>query len=229
MMVHLDGFYLTHVIEPILLPERDEVDKFLPKNDYPLPLNPDKPVAMGDFAPPVIYFETKKAQEVNLRASKEVILQYWNEFGNSFQRHYHPVERYKCDNAKVLLLTMGSFSETAMTAIDKMQEEGKEVGLIRLRLWRPFPFKELRQAVKDAEVLIVLDRALSFGGPGGPVCSEIKSALYDQDKKPKVVSFVAGLGGRDITSSGFEEIINRGIDISQTGSEQEFEMFGVRG
>jgi len=228
VMVHLDGFYLTHVIEPILLPERKEVDKFLPKNNYPLPLWPDKPVTMGDFAPPIIYFETKKAQEVNLRASKEVILQYWDEFGSSFQRYYHPVECHECDDAKVLLLTMGSFSETAMTAIDKMRKEGKEVGLVRLRLWRPFPFEEIRQAVKNAEVLIVLDRAISFGGPGGPVCSEVRSALYTQDKKPKVISFIGGLGGRDITSAGFEYIVNRGIEISQTGSEQEFEIFGVR-
>jgi len=109
-----------------------------------------------------------------------------------------------------------------------LREEGKNVGLVKLRLWRPFPFAEIRQAVKDAEVLIVLDRALSFGGPAGPVCSEIKAALYNEDKKPKVVSFVGGLGGRDITPDGFREIINRGIEISRTGSEQEFEMFGVR-
>jgi len=109
-----------------------------------------------------------------------------------------------------------------------MREEGKEVGLVRLRLWRPFPLEELRQAVKNTEVLIVLDRAISFGGPGGPVCSEVRSALYTQDKKPKVISFIGGLGGRDITSAGFEYIVNRGIEISQTGSEQEFEIFGVR-
>ncbi|GAH12146.1 unnamed protein product [marine sediment metagenome] len=123
---------------------------------------------------------------------------------------------------------MGSFSETAMMAIDKMRKEGRDVGLLKLRLWRPFPFKEIRQAVKNAEVLIILDRALSFGGPGGPVCSEIRSALYNEDKKPKVISFVGGLGGRDITPAGFEDIVNRGIEISQMGSEQEFEMFGVR-
>jgi pyruvate ferredoxin oxidoreductase alpha subunit len=123
---------------------------------------------------------------------------------------------------------MGSFSETAMTAIDKMRGEGRDVGLVRLRLWRPFPFEELRQAVKDAEVLIVLDRALSFGGPAGPVCSEIKSALYQQEKRPNVISFVGGLGGRDITVAGFESIVDRGIKISEQGSEKEFEVFGVR-
>ena len=103
------------------------------------------------------------------------------------------------------------------------------IGLLKLRLWRPFPFEEFRQAVKDIETLIVLDRSLSFGGPGGPVCSEIRSALYQQEKSPKVVSFVGGLGGRDIKVSGFKEIVNRGIEISQTGSTREFEIFGVRG
>jgi len=228
VMVHLDGFHLTHVIEPMLLPEQSEVDSFLPTNQYPLPLDPNRPVTMGDFAPPIIYSETKKAQEVNLEAAKEVILQCWSDFGDSFQRYYHPVETYHCEDAKVLLLTMGSFSQTAMIAIDNMRKEGQDIGLVRLRLWRPFPFKEIRRAVRDAEVLIVLDRALSFGY-GGPVCSEIRSALYNEDKKPKVISFIGGLGGRDISPAGFEEMINRGMEISKTGSQQEFEMFGVRG
>jgi pyruvate ferredoxin oxidoreductase alpha subunit len=228
VMIHLDGFHLSHVIEPILFPEQSVVDKFLPPNRYPLPLHPDKPVTMGDFGPPIIYSETKWAQEVNLRASKEVILKCWQEFGKTFGRHYAPVEHYQSEGAKVLLLTMGSFSETAMTTIDKIRGEGREVGLIKLRLWRPFPFEEIRQAVKEAETLIVVDRALSFGGPGGPVCSEVKAALYGDVRKPKVISFVGGLGGRDITAAGFEEIINRGIEISQKGSENEFEIFGVR-
>ncbi len=228
VMVHLDGFHLTHMIEPIYIPEQSEVDKFLPPNQYPLPLDPDRPITMGAFAPPYIYTEVKKAQQVNLTTAKEVILRCWKEFGDCFGRYYSPVESYRGDKARVLLLTMGSFSETAMNAIDSLRDESKEVGLIKLRLWRPFPFAEIRQAVSDAEVLIVLDRAISFGGPGGPVCSEVRSALYKEDKKPRVIGFVGGLGGRDISPDGFKEIINRGIKISQTGSEQEFEMFGVR-
>ncbi len=228
VMIHLDGFHLSHMIEPILLPEQAEADKFIPPYHHPLPLNPDKPVTMGAFAAPILYTEVKKAQEVNLTAAKEVILQCWNDFGSFFGRYYSPVECYHCEDASVLLLTMGSFSETAMVTIDKMRKEGRDVGLLKLRLWRPFPFKEIRQAVKNTEVLIILDRALSFGGPGGPVCSEVRSALYLEDKKPKVIGFVGGLGGRDINPAGFEDIINRGIEISQKGSEQEFEMFGVR-
>jgi pyruvate ferredoxin oxidoreductase alpha subunit len=228
VMVHLDGFYLSHMIEPVLFPEQSQVAKFLPPFKYPLPLHPDKPVTMGAFAMPFIYSEAKKAQEVNLEAAKGVILECWEEFGKLFGRNYSPVERYCSDDAKVLLLTLGSFSETAMTAVDKMRAEGRSVGLVRLRLWRPFPFAELRQAVKNAEFLIVLDRAISFGGPGGPVCSEVKAALYGEAKKPKVIGFVGGLGGRDITPAEFEEIVNRGIEISQKGSDKEFEIFGVR-
>jgi pyruvate ferredoxin oxidoreductase alpha subunit len=228
VMVHMDGFHLTHVIEPLVFPEQSEVDRFLPPNQYPLPLDPNKPVAMGDFAPPVIFTEMKWAQEKNLRASKEVILECWKNFGKIFQRYYSPVESYRAEDASVLLLTMGSFGETAMVAIDKMRGDGKKVGLIKLRLWRPFPFDEFRQAVRSAETLIVLDRALSFGGPGGPVCSEIKAALYNEDKKPKIISFVGGLGGRDITEVGFEDIVSRGMEIARTGSEREFEIFGVR-
>jgi pyruvate ferredoxin oxidoreductase alpha subunit len=126
-------------------------------------------------------------------------------------------------------MTMGSFSETAMTAVDEMRSEGKDIGLVKLRLWRPFPFDEIREAVKGAEVLIVLDRAISFGGPGGPVCSEVRSALYQQEKRPKIVSFVGGLGGRDIKVTGFKEIINRGTEIARTGSAREYEIFEVRG
>jgi len=228
VMVHMDGFHLTHVIEPLMMPEQAEVDRFLPTNQYPLPLDPRKPVAMGDFGPPVIYTEAKWAQEVHLRSTKDVILECWQKFGKDFQRHYNPVEEYRSEGARVLLLTMGSFSETAMLAIDEMRDKGKNVGLIKLRLWRPFPFEELRQAVSGADVLIVLDRALSFGGPGGPVCSEIRSALYAEPKRPKVVSFVAGLGGRDISVSGFEEIITKGMQIAEKGSRNEFEIFGVR-
>jgi pyruvate ferredoxin oxidoreductase alpha subunit len=229
VMVHVDGFHLSHMIEPMTLPQQSEVNGFLPPNQYPLPLDPNQPVTMGDFGPPFIYSEAKWAQEVNLRASKEMVLQVWKDFGDTFGRHYSPVECYRCEDSRVLLLTVGSFSETAMTAIDKLKDEGKDVGLVRLRLWRPFPFDELRQAVKDAKVLIVLDRALSFGGPGGPVCSEIKSALYQLEKRPKIISCVGGRGGRDISVAGFEEIVNRGIEISQTGSEREFEIFGIRG
>ena len=227
-MVHLDGFNLTHVIEPIEFPEQSEVDKFLPPNKFPLPLNPDRPVAMGDFAPPVIFTEAKWAHEIAIRNSKDVIIECWNEFSKMFGRQYNPVEKHHSDGAKIILMTMGAVGETASVAIDEMVADGHDVGQIRLRLWRPFPFAELREAVKDADVLITMDRSISYGGPGGPMASEVKSALYNQDKKPRIVSFVGGLGGRDITVSGFREMINKGIEIARTSSKNEYEIYGVR-
>jgi pyruvate ferredoxin oxidoreductase alpha subunit len=228
VMVHLDGFNLTHVIEPIIFPTQEEVDKYLPKNKFPLPLNPDKPVAMGEFAPPFIFTEAKWAQEVNLRNSKKVIMQAWDEFNKAFGRKYLPVEKYHSDGAKVLIMTMGSAGETASVAIDELRSEGMNVGQVRLRLWRPFPFDEFREAVKDADVLIVMDRAMSFGGPAGPVASEVKSALYSQVKKPKVVSYIISLGGRDTTVSGYKDIVKKGIEIAAKGSKNEYEMYGVK-
>ncbi|MBI2850855.1 MAG: pyruvate ferredoxin oxidoreductase [Chloroflexi bacterium] len=228
VMVHLDGFHLSHMIEPILISEEDEVKRFLPPFKYPLALDPKKPVTMGAFAPPVIYSEARKAQEVHLAGTKEAIVKCWDEFASIFGRRYLPVETYRAEGAKTLLMTMGSFSETAMETIDKMRADGKDIGLVRLRLWRPFPTTELRQAVKDAETLVVFDRAISLGSQAGPVCSEVRSALYNLEKKPRVASVIGGLGGRDVTVAGFEEIINIGIKMAKKESQQEIEIFGVR-
>ncbi len=229
VMVHLDGFHLTHVTEPVFLPEQEEVDRFLPRFQYPFALDPDKPMTHGAFGPPEIYSEAKIAQEVAFRKSKDVIIQGFKEFGDIFGRYYQPVESYRTEGAKVLLLTMGSFSETATIAIDTKRNQGESVGLVSLRLWRPFPFKELRQAVRNAETLIVFDRSISFGGPGGPVYSEIRSALYSEKERPKVVSFIGGLGGRDMSVKDFEYVIDRGREIAEKGSKELFEAVGIRG
>jgi pyruvate ferredoxin oxidoreductase alpha subunit len=113
-----------------------------------------------------------------------------------------------------------------------MRKEGKDVGLARIRLWRPFPFADLRKAVAGAELLVVFDRAISFGGPGGPVASEVRSALYAEKQKPKVTNIVGGLGGRDVSVANFKSIIEMGIemDIEMSRKENgpEFELFGVR-
>jgi pyruvate ferredoxin oxidoreductase alpha subunit len=227
VMVHLDGFHLSHMVEPILMPDQKEVSEFLPPLNYPLPLNPAKPVTMGAFAPPVVYTEAKWAQEMNLEKSKAVILEVWKQFGDKFGRYYNPVECYRCDDCDTLIMTMGSFSETAMMAIDKLREAGKKVGLFRLRLWRPFPYEELRKIVKNAKSIIVLDRSISLG-MGGPVAAELRNALYPLDKRPKIVGFVGGLGGRDVSPSDFDAIIKRGMEIAAGGSDREFEIYGVR-
>jgi len=228
VMVHIDGFHLSHVIEPLYLLEQEEVDRFLPEYHNPYALDTDKPVTIGAFGPPNIYPEAKKSQEVAFRASTKAVLEVWDKFARLTGRKYSPVETYKAEDARVLLITMGSFSETAMMAIDKMRAEGEKVGLVRLRLWRPFPFDELQQAIGRAKLLIVLDRSLSPGGPIGSVCSEIKAALYHLENRPEVVSFIGGLGGRDITPDAFEQLIRDGLDKAKQGRVTELEMIGVR-
>jgi len=228
VMVHFDGFTLSHVIEPVILPEQSEVDRFLPKFQYPFALNPDKPMTHGAFGPPEIYSETKIAQEVAFRKSKEVILQGWKEFGDIFGRYYSPVAQYKTEGAKTLLLTMGSLGATAKIVIDAKREKGESVGHVNLCLWRPFPFEEFRQAVKGVETLIVFDRCIS-SGMGGPVLSEVKSALYDEERKPKIVGIIGGLGGRDMSVKDFEYVIDRGREIAEKGSDKMLETVGIRG
>jgi len=227
VMVHLDGFTLSHVTEPMILPEQSEVDRFLPRFQYNFALNPDKPMTHGAFGPPDIYSEAKLAQAVTFSNSKETILRGWKEFGDIFGRHYHPVEEYKTKNAETLLLTMGSFTETAKIVIDERRDRGEAVGLISLRLWRPFPFEEFRRASKGAQLLIVFDRCISFG-LGGPVFSEVRSALYDEEPRPKVVGIIGGLGGRDMSEEDFDYVISRGRQIAEKGSDKMIETVGIR-
>lgn len=228
IMVNLDGFILSHVIEPIEIPDREDVRNFLPDFEPVLRLDPDKPVSMGPVGIPEVYTEVKKQVDEALVASKGPIIEAWEEFGRTFGRHYKPIETYKSEDAEVLLLTMGSISETAMSAVDFMREKDISVGLVRIRLWRPFPFYELQEAVKGANTLAVVDRAISTGGPGGPVCSEVRSALFGFQKRPHVSGFIAGLGGRDVTTEMFEEMVSQSIKYAAEGKEQFYELVGVR-
>lgn len=226
-MVHVDGFSLTHVIEPIWLMDKSEFGDFLPKYKPSISLDPDHPVSLGCYALPSEYTEAKMAQNAVLMEAKGISERVWKEFGELTGRVYKPLESYRMEDAEIALALQGSFAETASLAVDRMRGEGKKVGLIMPRLWRPFPFKELREAVKDLDVLVVLDRCLSFGSHP-PLGSEIRSALYREPKRPQVVSFVGGLGGRDISPEGFERIIEDGSKVARVKPEEEFEIFGLR-
>jgi pyruvate ferredoxin oxidoreductase alpha subunit len=228
-MVNLDGFSLTHVVEPVVLPEQDDVDRFLPGRTYRLALDPQKPTTHGALASPDIYTEVRVAQEIAMRNSKQVVHKAFEEFANVFGRRYAPVEPYRADGASTLLLTMGSLSETAKLAVDAQRDKGFQVGLLNLRLWRPFPFSELLESLQGVDTLVVFDRCISSGGPGGPVWSEIRSALYDEPDRPRIVSMIGGLGGRDMRVEDFEYVFRRGEEIAEKGSAEIFEIVNVRG
>ncbi|MCL4502979.1 MAG: pyruvate ferredoxin oxidoreductase [Deltaproteobacteria bacterium] len=228
-IINLDGFILTHVVEPMEMLDQETVDKFLPPIVPYLRLDPKKPVTMGAFAMPELYTEFKMAHQDALTRSYDHILEVWREWGDLTGRHYQPVERYRTEGAKILLLLMGSLAEVAEEAVDEMRDEGLSVGLIKPRLWRPFPFKDLRDAVAGADLVIVCDRAMSLGGAAGPVLAEVRSALYPLADKPQVVGYTVGLGGRDVQPQAFKDMVAHALKEVKQGPSDEFYLVGVRG
>jgi pyruvate ferredoxin oxidoreductase alpha subunit len=228
VVVNLDGFILSHVIEPVEMPDQKTVDRFLPVFKPVLRLDPDQPVSIGAFGSPDVFIEVKKQVEEVLVDSQKVIAEVWQHFAKIFGRTYQAIESYKTEGAETLLVTMGSITETAMSAVDDLREKGQKVGLIHIRLWRPFPFEEFFKSIRGAKVLAVVDRALIPGGVGGPVGLEIKSALFEKKEKPYVAEFVAGLGGRDLTVEVFAEMVAKAERYAQGQKEMHYEIIGVR-
>ncbi len=228
VIVNIDGFTLSHVIEPIEIPDQEEADEYIPPFKPKVKLDPRKPITMGPVGIPEVYTEAKVAHNEALKNSKKVILKAWKEFAEQFGREYHPVETYRSEDAEIILVTMGSISETAMTAVDKMRDAGQNVGLVRIRLWRPFPGPEFRKAAGKAKVLAVIDRCLPPGALCGPVGAELRSLFYKIPGSPKIFSFVAGLGGRDVTVARFEEIVDKAKKYAKKRPKELYEVIGVR-
>ncbi len=229
VIVNMDGFILSHVIEPIELIDQEKVDQYLPPYRPLHRLHPDHPISIGGIALPTIFLETKKAHEVALQSSLPKISEAWKAFGDLTGRYYNPIESYQAQDAETLLVTMGSFGETASVAVDAMRKEGRSVGLLKIRLWRPFPFDDFKKAALGAKNLVVIDRAISIGGPGGPVASELRSALYGADMRPTVYNFVAGISGRDVTPSDFIKMVDKAEIEIEEGNREGYEIYGVRG
>lgn len=203
VMINMDGFILTHVIEPITYWDKEAVERYLPLFEPVNRLDPDRPMTMGAFAMPGIYTEAKKVQNDALIAAMPEMIEAWEEMGELTGRHYRPVETYAAEGAETVFITMGSIGETVSMAVDRLRGQGHAVGLVKLRLWRPFPFDALRDALEGVRRIIVIDRAVSFGGPGGPVAAEIRSALYGVEPKPAVLNMISGLAGRDVTPEDY--------------------------
>ena len=226
--VNIDGFQLTHMVEPFEMPTQEEVNQFLPPFVPHATLHPSKPVTMGAFAMSDYFAEIMKAKDEALKNSKKVILDVWDEWGKLFGRKYQPVETYRVEDADVLMLTMGSMGETAQIAIDELRAKGVKAGLVKLRLWRPFPLAEIKAVLKNVKKLIVTDRAISFGGPGGPVFSEVKSALYAEAKRPLIYNYIYGLGGRDMAVKDFAGMFEKVLADTTNQESDTYEFWGVR-
>ena len=229
VILNMDGFILTHVIEPIEFWEPEQVTRYLPPFKPVNALDPDRPTTVGAFGMPGIYTEAKKAQDMALIEAKPEILKAWEELGEVTGRRYRAVETYHAEGAETLFLTMGSIGQTVAMAVEALQEQGEAVGLVKLRLWRPFPFEELRQAAGGAKRIIVIDRAISYGGTGGPVASEIRAAFYGEKNMPVVTNFICGLAGRDVTPDDYIAMYQRTQEMVRDRVRQEdYVMYGVR-
>jgi pyruvate ferredoxin oxidoreductase alpha subunit len=227
VQVNLDGFIMSHVIEPLMMPEEEEVKSFLPPFIPLQRLDPANPISIGPVGMPDIYTEARKAHDEALKASKSVIIEVFDEFAKQFGRRYKLVETYKIEDAETVIVAMGCISQTAATAIDAMRKKDVKVGMATIRLFRPFPASELAAAIGHAKNLVLLDRATVFAGGeiSGPVALEVKSALFDRGLSPKAGNFLVGIGGRDVTQQNFEEMVER---VRGNGDLPPYEFINVR-
>ncbi|MFX1519500.1 MAG: transketolase C-terminal domain-containing protein [Promethearchaeota archaeon] len=230
IMPCLDGFVLTHSIEPVTtLPLEDEetLDGFLPIRDPLYKLDIEAPIAQGLLALPDFYMEIKRGQQEAHLKSIDVIKEVIQEFGERWGRYYPVVEPYRMDDAEVAVVTIGSATGTGRVAVDTLREEGKKVGLVKLRCFRPFPDKDIQLALKNAQAVGVCDRAVSFGSTG-PAYADTAGALYGRGG-PLLKNFIIGLGGKDITVDTFRAMYDKlYTDLSKGEVEERTEWIGIR-
>ncbi|MCD6512888.1 MAG: pyruvate ferredoxin oxidoreductase [Thermoplasmata archaeon] len=207
-MVGLDAFVLTHTMEPVDVPEQEEIDEFIGKKkpEY-LTLDANNPATFGAFGSPSHYMEFKYAQYLAMKNASVVIDEVFSEFTSKFGRKYSKINEEMMDDADIVFITLGSCTGTAREFIKMKRKEGKKIGLLKITVFRPFPKEEIRKALKGKKVVAVIDRNISFGF-GGAVYGEVAAAMNGMDESPKIVDFIVGLGGRDITFNTFEEVLS---------------------
>jgi len=211
VMVCMDGFILTHGLETVDIPEQDKVDKFLPSYKPLYKLDPEEPQTMGLLADPDYYMETRFALQETLKDVLTFIPKVSAEFRNVFGRDYKDclVEEYHTKDAQKVIVAMGSVCGTIKEVVDELRKKGKKVGLLKIISYRPFPYTCVFEALKNVSQIAVLDKALSLGGVA-PLAGEIKATFFGKKKAPGVISsFIAGLGGRDITPDSVREIVRK--------------------
>jgi pyruvate ferredoxin oxidoreductase alpha subunit len=202
-MVCIDGYFLTHTVEPLDVPSQEEVDQFLPPYKPYAFLDPKQPMSLGTFTDPDYYMEARYAMETAMEGSKKVIAKADKEFAEIFGRKYDLIETYKCDDADIIIVAMGSVCGTIKDVIDDLRDNGEKVGLLKIRVFRPFPREEIKEVLEKASKVAVIDKNISFG-MGGVLYNNIKATT-----NANVHGFIAGLGGRDITPEYINEILDK--------------------
>ena len=222
VLVGLDGFIVSHSVEVIQVEDDDTVKSFCGeyKPVYPL-LDTSRRITVGPIDFTDYYFEHKRSQIEGIENSYKVIEEIGKEFGRTFGREYGFFEEYRTRDAEVCIVVMSSAAGTCKDAVDELRNEGLKVGLLKPRVFRPFPNEKIGEALKKMKAIAVLDRSSSPGAFGAPLFGEIRSALYDYEKRPKIVNYVYGLGGRDIKVEHFKEVGAKLAKIAETGKIEE--------
>ena len=231
IMICQDGFITSHAVENIELLEDNEVKNFVgeyePENFL---LNADQPMALGPYAVSNYYMETKMAQNTAMNNAKKVILEVGKEYGALSGREYGFFEAYRLEDAEYAMVIIGSAAGTSKDAVDALRDKGMKVGLLKLRVFRPFPDEEIAAALKNCKAVAIMDRSEGFRSKGGPLGTEVKAALYDHAANVRAFNLVYGLGGRDFTVEEAERIY---MDLEAYDKEgkafEEYRYVGLRG
>ena len=209
VMVNMDGFYNSYTTEPIDVYDRDVVDSYLPPYDPPVKLDPDEPHTLHGGTGPHLFTEMRYQMWEAMEGALDIAREADEEFEDLFGHRYGLTEAYRCEDAELILVSSGSMVGTLRGVVDDHRAQGERIGMLKIRYLRPFPVEEVRQVLRPAERIAVIDRNVSMG-MGGVFWQEVRSALYGSDVAEKpVLGFIAGLGGRDVTPDTFDEIISR--------------------
>ncbi|MBE0518339.1 MAG: pyruvate ferredoxin oxidoreductase [Thermoplasmata archaeon] len=214
--VCLDAFILSHTVEPVDLMCQEDADRFLPKYSPPSPiLDPNNPTAVGVFVPPEYMMECRWQMDNAMRQAPKVIEEVNKAFAKEFGRDYGGmIDPYMCDDADVVLITLGTVGSTTHEVVDVMRAEGKKVGMVKLRFWRPYPAAQLRKIAEKVKAVGVFDRAVSYG-VAGPSFIEFRNAAYGLDVP--TMNVIGGLGGNDVSLADIRSIFDKLLEIAKTG------------
>lgn len=218
VMVCQDGFITSHAVENLELIEDEKVKNFVGEYEPEhYLLNSKEPIAIGPYDTPAYYMEHKRQQAQAMINAKNVILEVAQEFEKMTGRKYDLFEEYCLDDAEYALVIINSAAGTAKDTVDQLRAEGKKVGLLKVRVFRPFPMAEIAEALKGKKVVAIMDRCEGFSAVGGPLFAEVRSALYDVADKPQMINYIYGLGGRDVRTTDIAEVYNTLFEIEETG------------
>jgi len=208
VMVVLDAFFLSHTYEPVDIPDQALVDQFLPPLSPKIEINLESATGIGQMAPPAYYMEMRHSAQMAMQTVLHYFLEVETSFNNIFNRRYGPVSPIACDDAEIIFMMAGTSASTCRQAVKDLRERGHKVGVLKLKMFRPFPVEHVRKYLSHAQKVIVLDRNCSFG-IGGIFANELRSAMYANDRHPKIYSYISGLGGRDVTVSHFIQMFEQ--------------------